>query len=67
LGWSANGSSPRGPRPGCSIKCIAYAKVHRHPEFVGLTIWEVFEAERPKLAPADRRDAALSFFQENIP
>jgi hypothetical protein len=35
--------------------------VHRHPEFVGLTIWEVFEAERPKLAPADRRDAALSF------
>ncbi len=32
-------------------KCIAYAKVHRHPEFADQTIWEVFEAERPKLVP----------------
>ena len=32
-------------------KCIAYAKVHRHPELVDQTIWEVFEAERPKLVP----------------
>ena len=32
-------------------KCIAYAKVHRHPEFADRTIWEVFEAERPKLVP----------------
>jgi hypothetical protein len=32
-------------------KCIAYAKVHRHPELTEQTIWEVFEAERPKLVP----------------
>src|SRR5271169_4475721 len=30
-------------------KCIAHAKVHRHPELTEQTIWEVFEAERPKL------------------
>jgi hypothetical protein len=32
-------------------KCIAYAKAHRHPELTEHTIWEVFEAERPKLVP----------------
>src|SRR5437016_9665355 len=32
-------------------KCIAYAKAHRHPELSDQTIWEVFEAERPKLVP----------------
>src|SRR3981189_2096971 len=32
-------------------KCIAYAKAHRHPEFTNRTIWEVFEAERPRLVP----------------
>jgi transposase len=32
-------------------RCIAYAKAHRHPEFTDRTIWEVFEAERPKLIP----------------
>ncbi len=32
-------------------KCIAYAKAHRHPELTDQTIWEVFEAERPKLIP----------------
>src|SRR5881394_4323233 len=32
-------------------KCIAYAKVHRHPELTDQTIWDVFEAERPKLVP----------------
>jgi transposase len=32
-------------------KCTAYAKVHPHPELTGRTIWEVFEAERPKLGP----------------
>jgi transposase len=32
-------------------KCIAYAKAHRHPEFADRTIWEVFEAERPRLVP----------------
>src|ERR1700693_510817 len=30
-------------------KCITYAKAHRHPELPEQTIWEVFEAERPKL------------------
>jgi transposase len=32
-------------------KCIAYAKAHRHPELNEQTIWEVFEAERPRLVP----------------
>ncbi len=32
-------------------QCIAYAKAHRHPELTDLTIWEVFEEERPKLIP----------------
>jgi transposase len=32
-------------------KCVAHAKVHRHPELTEKTIWEVFETERPKLVP----------------
>ena len=28
-------------------KCIAYAKVHAHPERPDRTVWEVFEEERP--------------------
>jgi hypothetical protein len=32
-------------------KCVAHAKVHRHPELTEQTIWEVFEAERSKLVP----------------
>src|SRR5204863_7408413 len=28
-----------------------YAKAHRHPELTDQTIWDVFEAERPKLVP----------------
>ena len=32
-------------------KCVAHAKAHRHPELAEQTIWEVFEAERPKLVP----------------
>jgi hypothetical protein len=32
-------------------RCIAYSKAHRHPEFTDRTVWEVFEAERPKLVP----------------
>jgi transposase len=31
--------------------CIAYAQAHRHPELTDQMIWEVFEAERPKLVP----------------
>jgi hypothetical protein len=32
-------------------KCIAYAKAHRLPELAEQTVWDVFEAERPKLVP----------------
>jgi hypothetical protein len=32
-------------------RSIAYAKAHRHPEFRDRTVWEVFEAERPRLVP----------------
>ena len=32
-------------------RCVAYAQAHRHPELTDQTIWEVFEAERPKLIP----------------
>ena len=32
-------------------KCLSWAKAHAHPERPGQTIWEVFEAERPKLIP----------------
>jgi hypothetical protein len=32
-------------------KCIALAQAHHHPELTEHTIWEVFEAERPKLVP----------------
>ena len=32
-------------------QCIAYAKAHRDPELSEQTIWEAFEAERPKLVP----------------
>jgi len=32
-------------------RCVAYAQAQRHPERNDQTIWEVFEAERPKLIP----------------
>jgi transposase len=32
-------------------KCIAYAKVHRHPELMEQTVWEIFETERAQLVP----------------
>ena len=32
-------------------RCTAWAKAHRHPEHADMTIWEVFEAERPSLVP----------------
>jgi transposase len=40
-------------------KCIAYAKAHRHPELTEQTVWEVFEAERPKLVLGALRADAL--------
>src|SRR6056297_300684 len=30
-------------------RCVAWAKTHPHPELPGRTVWEVFEAERPRL------------------
>ncbi|MGH7248036.1 MAG: Mu transposase domain-containing protein, partial [Pseudomonadota bacterium] len=32
-------------------QCVAYAKAHRHPELKDQTIWDVYEAERPRLVP----------------
>jgi len=32
-------------------QCITYARAHRHPEQTDRTIWDAFEAERPKLIP----------------
>jgi len=32
-------------------KCVAYAKVHPHPERPDQTVWEVFEEEQPNLVP----------------
>jgi len=32
-------------------KCVAYAKVHCHPDLADKTIWDVFEAERLQLVP----------------
>ena len=32
-------------------KCIAYAKVHPHPELPQQTVWEAFETERAQLVP----------------
>ncbi len=32
-------------------RCIGYARAHRHPELPDCTIWEAFEAGRPKLVP----------------
>jgi hypothetical protein len=36
-------------------RCIAYAQANRHPELSEGTIWQVFEAERPKLVPISSR------------
>ena len=30
-------------------KCVAHARAHAHPERPELTVWDVFEGERPKL------------------
>jgi transposase len=32
-------------------RCVAYARVHKHPELIDRTIWSVFEAERTQLVP----------------
>jgi hypothetical protein len=47
-------------------KCIAYAKLHRHPELTEQTIWEVFEAERPKLVPYAGRFDGFHAMQASV-
>jgi transposase len=32
-------------------RCVAYAQKHPHPELKSLTVWQVFEEERPHLVP----------------
>ncbi|MGL4438103.1 MAG: IS21 family transposase, partial [Bosea sp. (in: a-proteobacteria)] len=36
-------------------KCVAYAKAHKHPEITDQMVWQVFEAERPKLVQTPGR------------
>jgi transposase len=36
-------------------KCVAHAKLHKHPELSDRTVWQVFEDERPKLVPVPGR------------
>jgi transposase len=36
-------------------KCVAYAKIHKHPELADKTVWQVFEDERSKLVPVPGR------------
>ena len=36
-------------------KCVAFAKVHKHPEIADRTVWQVFEEERSKLVPVPGR------------
>jgi hypothetical protein len=38
-------------------RCVAYAKARRHPDLRDRTVWEVFDAEPPRLVPyADHFD-----------
>jgi transposase len=32
-------------------RCVTYARAHQHPELAEHTVWQVFEAERPRLVP----------------
>jgi transposase len=36
-------------------KCVAYAKVHKHPEIADRTVWQIFEDERSALIPVPGR------------
>jgi hypothetical protein len=36
-------------------QCVAYAKVHKHPELTDRTVWQVFEAERANLVAVPGR------------
>jgi hypothetical protein len=50
-------------------QCITYAKVHRHPEVRDHTVWQMFEAERPSLAPlrSAATESCTAAFSANIP
>src|SRR5690349_2794245 len=51
-------------------QAIAYVKAHRHPELIDQTIWEVFEAERPKLSlswPVRRLPCGAGVGVEDLP
>jgi hypothetical protein len=59
----ASGACPRAARsadPGEELnawlldRCVAYAKAHKHPELTDHTIWQAFEAERPRFVPIYR-------------
>jgi transposase len=47
-------------------RCIAYARAHRHPELTDLTIWQAFEAERPKLVPISGPFDGFSAIQASV-
>jgi len=47
-------------------RCVAYAKAHKHPELTDRTIWQVFEAERPKLVPINRPFDGFSAIQASV-
>jgi len=47
-------------------RCIAYARAHKHPELTDLTIWQAFEAERPKLVPISGPFDGFSAIQASV-
>jgi transposase len=47
-------------------RCVAYAKVHKHPELPDRTIWQAFEAERPQLVPISGPFDGFSAIQASV-
>src|SRR6202795_1734863 len=47
-------------------RCVAYAKVHKHPELPDWTIWQAFEAERPQLVPISGPFDGFSAIQASV-
>jgi transposase len=47
-------------------RCIAYARAHKHPELTDLTIWQAFEAERPKLVQVSGSFDGFSAIQASV-
>ena len=48
-------------------RCVAYARAHQHPELADRTIWQVFEAERPKLVPIRGRSTGSTLSRLRFP